>query len=66
MELFKSNTLNKKFQENGFVKLQLIGPKSVKNLKDIYLKYKTPITPHQKDPRAVNVKPLLKFLLFTN
>ena len=34
--------------------------------KEMYLKYITPITPHQKDPRAVKVIPLLKLLFFIN
>ena len=39
---------------------------SIGPAKDIYLKYITPITPHQKDPRAVKVIPLLKLLFFIN
>ena len=34
---------------------------SIDPAKEIYLKYITPITPHQKDPKAVKVIPLLKF-----
>ena len=33
---------------------------STGSTKDIYLKYKTPITPHQKDPKKVDIIPLLK------
>ena len=34
---------------------------SIDPAKEIYLKYITPITPHQKDPSAVKIIPLLKF-----
>ena len=37
-----------------------------KATKDIYLKYITPITPHQNDPKAVSAIPLLKSLFLIN
>ena len=38
---------------------------SIWPIKEIYSKYTTPITPHQKEPKAVRVMPLLKSLLST-
>ncbi len=40
MNFFKSNKLNKKFKENGFVKLQLISPQTADKLKNLYFTYK--------------------------
>ena len=35
-------------------------------IKETYSKYKTPIKPHQKEPREVKIKPLLKFSFMNN
>tara|TARA_B110000046_G_scaffold49330_1_gene54961 strand:+ start:4804 stop:5661 length:858 start_codon:yes stop_codon:yes gene_type:complete len=40
MVLFKSNKLNKKFKESGFVKLQLISSPAADKLKELYFNYK--------------------------
>ena len=56
------NKSNYKYLLSDLTALKGVGIKTTNSIwpiKETYSKYKTPINPHQKEPKEVNSKPLL-------